>query len=63
MLWFILSIIFVCYVVFSLITIKIRLTEIEKKLGIYDLPNLSDEAIKQGIKKKQEQDFFDDLNR
>ncbi|OIJ09071.1 hypothetical protein BKP35_17310 [Anaerobacillus arseniciselenatis] len=64
MLLFILAtIIFVFYVVFSLITIKSRLSEIEKKLGIHDLPNLSDEEIKRGIEKEKEQDFFNNLNK
>ena len=63
MLWFILFIIFVFYVVFSLITIKTRLTGIEKKLGLYDLPNISDEEMKQRLKKEHEQAFFDELNK
>ncbi len=57
------SIIFIIYVVFSLITIKSRLSEIEKKLGMHDLPKLSDEEIKRGIEKEKEQEFFNNLNK
>lgn len=57
------TLIFVFFVVFSLISIKSSLSQIKEKLGIDDLPNLSDEEIKRGIEEVQEQDFFNHLNK